>query len=367
VKTKSSAPAGAGKLLASAYKGKRVLVTGHTGFKGGWLATWLKMLGSRVTGFALPAEPATPSFYESARVADGMNSVIDDIRDFDSVRRIFKETGPEIVFHNAAQALVRPSYADPKTTFETNVMGSVNLLDAVRQCESVRSLVYITSDKCYENLEWVWGYRENDRLGGHDPYSASKAAAEIAFSAYARSFFAHRPELGAATARAGNVIGGGDWAVDRIVPDCIRAIGAGKPVVLRNPKATRPWQHVLEPLAGYLLLAARLREQPMTYAGAWNFGPPSSEVRTVLEVAERIVGRFGRGSIVIEPGGAKQHEANLLQLNCDKASQLLGWRPRWNVEQTLAATADWYKAVMDGADASGVTRQQLHNYFPELA
>ena len=349
----------------SAFAGRRVMLTGHTGFKGSWLAFLLNEIGADVLGYALAAEQPV-SHFVALGLAKSIRHVEADVRDGARLAQTMQEFQPEFVFHLAAQALVRPSYADPKATFETNVMGSVNLLDAVRQCESVRSLVYITSDKCYENLEWVWGYRENDRLGGHDPYSASKAAAEIAFSAYARSFFSHRPELGAATARAGNVIGGGDWAVDRIVPDCIRAIGAGKPVVLRNPNATRPWQHVLEPLAGYLLLAARLREQPMSYAGAWNFGPPSSEVRTVQEVAERIVARFGRGSVVIEPGQAKQHEANLLQLNCDKASQLLGWRPRWDVEQTLAATADWYKAVTGGADASTITRQQLRDYFPEL-
>ena len=358
-----------GKMVSSeflfAFAGRRVMVTGHTGFKGSWLAFLLKKIGAEVLGYALPAEQPS-SHFAALGLAKSIRHIEADVRDGAKLAETMIAFQPEFVFHLAAQALVRPSYADPKATFETNVMGSVNLLEAVRQCNSVRSLVYITSDKCYENLEWVWGYRENDRLGGHDPYSASKAAAEIAFSAYARSFFAHRPELGAATARAGNVIGGGDWAVDRIVPDCIRAIAAEKPVVLRNPKATRPWQHVLEPLAGYLLLAARLHEQPIAYAGAWNFGPPSSEVCTVQEVAESIVGRFGRGSVVIEPGSAKQHEANLLQLNCDRANQLLGWRPRWNVGQTLAATADWYKAVMDGAEASVVTHQQLRDYFPEI-
>lgn len=349
----------------SVFAGRRVMVTGHTGFKGSWLTFLLNKTGAEVLGYALPAEHPV-SHFAGLDLSKSIHHVEADVRDGTKLAETMITFQPEFVFHLAAQALVRPSYVDPKATFETNVMGSVNLLEAVRRCESVRSLVYITSDKCYENLEWLWGYRENDRLGGHDPYSASKAAAEIAFSAYARSFFVHRPELGAATARAGNVIGGGDWAVDRIVPDCIRAISAGKPVVLRNPKATRPWQHVLEPLAGYLLLAARLHEQPMTYAGAWNFGPPSSEVRTVQEVAERIVGRFGRGSIVTEPGPTKQHEANLLQLNCDKANQLLGWRPRWGVDQTLEATADWYKAVMDGAEASMVTHQQLRDYFTEI-
>ena len=349
----------------STFAGSRVLVTGHTGFKGSWLAFLLKEIGAEVLGYALPPEQPG-SHFTSLGLAQSIHHVEGDVRDGAKLTAMMCEFRPEFVFHLAAQALVRPSYTNPKATFETNVMGSVNLLEAVRQCDSVRSLVYITSDKCYENLEWVWGYRESDRLGGHDPYSASKAAAEIAFLAYTRSFFAHRPELGAASTRAGNVIGGGDWAVDRIVPDCIRAICANQPIRLRNPASTRPWQHVLEPLSGYLLLAARLRESPAPYTGAWNFGPPSGEVRTVLEVAEHIVAHFGQGSVTIEPSNVRQHEAQLLQLNCDKANQLLGWRPRWNVEQTLAATADWYKAVLGGAEASAASRQQLKDYFPEI-
>lgn len=350
----------------SSFAGSRVLVTGHTGFKGSWLAFLLKEIGAEVLGYALPPEQPGSHFAELG-LERNIHHVEADIRDGKRLAITMCEFNPEFVFHLAAQALVRRSYADPQATFDSNVMGSVNLLEAVRQCDSVRSLVYITSDKCYENMEWVWGYRENDRLGGHDPYSASKAAAEIIFSAYARSFFAHRPTLGAATARAGNVIGGGDWAPDRIVPDCIRAIRSNQPIRLRSPSATRPWQHVLEPLSGYLLLAARLREFPQRYTGSWNFGPPSSEVRTVREVADHIVARFGRGSVVIEPDSAGQHEAQLLQLNCDKASQQLGWRPRWNVEQTLAVTVDWYKAVLDGAEAGVTSRQQLRDYFQELA
>jgi CDP-glucose 4,6-dehydratase len=349
----------------SLFAGTRVLVTGHTGFKGSWLAFLLKEIGAEVLGYALP--PArSGSHFESLGLAQYIRHVEGDVRDGEKLTATMVGFQPEFVFHLAAQALVRSSYHDPKATFDTNVMGSVNLLEAVRQCKSVRSLVYITSDKCYENLGWVWGYRENDRLGGYDPYSASKAAAEIVFAAYARSFFVHRPQLGAATTRAGNVIGGGDWATDRIVPDCIRAIRVGQPIRLRNPKATRPWQHVLEPLSGYLLLAIRLREAPETYAGAWNFGPPSSEVLTVMEVAERIVARFGRGSVTIESSDSRHHEAQMLQLNCDKAQRLLGWRPRWNVEQTLKATADWYQAILNGVEAGAVTRQQLRHYFPEL-
>lgn len=350
----------------SAFKGKRVFITGHTGFKGSWLAFLLKEVGAEVLGYALPPV-GERNHFELLGLAQMIGHVEADIRDGEKLTATMIEFQPEFVFHLAAQALVRPSYADPKITFETNVMGSVNLLEAVRSCESVRSLVYITSDKCYENLEWLWGYRENDRLGGHDPYSASKASAEMIFSAYARSFFFDRPDLGAASTRAGNVIGGGDWAVDRIIPDCVRAIELEKPIHLRNPLATRPWQHVLEPLSGYLLLASRLREEPSAYAGSWNFGPPSKEVRTVLEVAEHLISRFGRGSIVSKTSGKEHHEAMLLQLNCDKAHQELGWYPRWDFERTLGMTSDWYKQLYADADAKNVTRQQLYDYFPELS
>jgi CDP-glucose 4,6-dehydratase len=349
----------------STFKGRRVFITGHTGFKGSWLAFLLNEVGAEVFGYALPPV-GKKNHFELLGLAQSIRHVEADIRDEEKLTAVMSEFQPEFVFHLAAQALVRPSYSDPKATFEINVMGSVNLLEAVRKCESVRSLVYITSDKCYENMEWLWGYRENDRLGGHDPYSASKASAEMVFSAYARSFFFERPELGAASTRAGNVIGGGDWAVDRIIPDCVRAIESEKPIHLRNPSATRPWQHVLEPLSGYLLLAAQLRKEPSAYAGSWNFGPPSKEVRTVLEVAEHLVARFGRGSINCESSAVQHHEANLLQLNCDRAHQMLGWYPRWDFERTLDMTADWYKHSHTSAGAKNITRQQLYDYFPEI-
>jgi len=351
--------------VLKSFVGKRVFVTGHTGFKGSWLAFLLKDLGADIMGFALPPEPG-PSHFELLDLQAGINHVVGDIRDGSALHGALQAFQPEYVFHLAAQALVTKSYDDPVATFDSNVMGSVHLLDAVRQCGSVRSLVYITSDKCYQNVEWVWGYRENDRLGGHDPYSASKAAAEIVFSAFARSYFVSRPDLGAATTRAGNVIGGGDWAADRIVPDCIRAIEANDPIRLRNPQATRPWQHVLEPLSGYLLLAAQLRNQPAAYAGSWNFGPSTSEVRTVREVASSIIQHLGCGHIEIAESQQQHHEARLLQLNCDKAHQLLGWRPRWHVDKTLAATAQWYKTILEGGDAESITRTQLQDYFPEL-
>lgn len=351
--------------LKNSFAGKKILVTGHTGFKGSWLAFLLNEMGADVMGFALPPTTAVNHF-DLLKLDRKIRHVVGDICDAALVAKTLQKFQPEFVFHLAAQALVRPSYDDPASTFLTNVMGSVNLLEAVRRCESVRSLVYITSDKCYENVEWIWGYREIDQLGGRDPYSASKAAAEIVFSSYARSFFGQRPMLGAASTRAGNVIGGGDWAVDRIIPDCIRAIGAGEPVRLRNPAATRPWQHVLEPLAGYLLLAARLHEDPKKWGGSWNFGPSTHEMRTVKNVAEVIVGHIGKGRIEVVESQTQVHEARLLQLNCDKAHQLLGWYPRWHVEQTLEATALWYKTVMNGGNAEQITRAQIHEFFPEL-
>ena len=349
----------------AAYRGRKVMVTGHTGFKGSWLAFLLLEVGAEVLGYALP--PAYPeSHFEKLRLAQSICHIEGDVRDASKLAAVMREFEPEFVFHLAAQALVRASYADPKATFDVNVGGSVNLLEAVRACASVRSLVYITSDKAYENVEWLWGYRENDRLGGHDPYSASKAAAEIVFSSYASSFFAQRPELGAASTRAGNVIGGGDWATDRIVPDCVRALKVGRPILLRNPGATRPWQHVLEPISGYLLLGARLHSAPADFGGAWNFGPAAGDVRTVRDVAERILKQFGKGSIEVERAAGVHHEARLLQLNCDKALQLLGWRPRWDFVKTVDATAHWYREVLADADAAAVTRRQLGEYFPQL-
>jgi CDP-glucose 4,6-dehydratase len=351
--------------LKKIFANKKVFITGHTGFKGSWLAFLLDEMGADVLGLALP--PATHiNHFDLLELDKKIKHVVGDIRDASLLADTLNEFQPEFVFHLAAQALVRPSYDDPSATFSTNVMGSVNLLDAVRRCESVRSLVYITSDKCYENDEWIWGYRENDQLGGRDPYSASKAAAEIVFSSYVRSFFEQCPSLGTATARAGNVIGGGDWAVDRIIPDCIRAIEKGEPIRLRNPGATRPWQHVLEPLAGYLLLAARLYEEPQSSGGSWNFGPSTQEVRTVQTVAEVIIGHLGKGSIEIIESETQVHEAHLLQLNCDKAHQLLGWYPRWHVENTLEATAIWYKTIMNGGNAEQITGAQIRSFFPEL-
>ena len=353
------------RYVLECFSGKRVFITGHTGFKGTWLTFILKELGADIMGFALPPL-SKPSHFEMLDLHSNINHVEGDIRNASILRDAIQKFQPEYVFHLAAQALVKKSYDDPVATFDTNVMGSAHLLDAVRRCGSVRSLVYITSDKCYENVEWVWGYRENDRLGGYDPYSASKAAAEVIFSAYDRSYFASRTELGAATTRAGNVVGGGDWAADRIIPDCINAIEAGEPIRLRNPDATRPWQHVLEPLSGYLLLAARLYEEPKRWGGSWNFGPSSKDVRTVQNVAEIIIGHLGRGKIEIVESRTQVYESKLLQLNCDKSHQLLGWSPRWHIEKTLEATAVWYKTIINGGNAEVITREQIYEFFQEL-
>ena len=345
------------------FRGKRVLVTGHTGFKGSWLTLLLNGLGAEVMGYALAPEYAVGHF-ERLGLEKQIRHVTGDVRDLGRMRQEVVAFQPEVVFHLAAQALVRPSYVDPKTTFDVNVGGGVNLLEVVRTCESVSALVFITSDKCYENLEWIWGYRETDAMGGHDPYSASKGAAELVFSSYLRSFFANRPDFGAATARAGNVIGGGDWAADRIVPDCVRALQAGKPITIRSPRATRPWQHVLEPLSGYLKLGARLLESGHVYDGAWNFGPHVGDVRTVLDVANAIASQFENGSVVVDEPRDKPHEARLLQLNSDKARQLLQWDTRWNFEQTLAATGGWYREVLvQGKSAEVVSRAQISAYY----
>ena len=347
------------------FSGKRVFVTGHTGFKGTWLTFLLKELGANVMGFSLP--PATePNHFDLLNLDSEINHIVGDICDASALLKSMMEFQPEFVFHMAAQALVRPSYDDPITTIQTNVLGSAHLLAAVSKIKSVRSLVYITSDKCYENVEWVWGYRENDQLGGRDPYSASKAAAEIIFASYANSFFQKRDKLGAASTRAGNVIGGGDWAIDRIIPDCVRAIEAERPIHLRNPHSTRPWQHVLEPLSGYLMLGANLFKSPKEFAGSWNFGPSTQKIRTVQDVATVIIDHLGRGKIEIDDCQDQPHEAGLLQLNCDKAHQFLGWFPRWNVDKTLKATAEWYKTVMNGGDVKSCTLSQLKDYFPEL-
>lgn len=340
---------GADGLFRGAFRGRRVLVTGHTGFKGSWLCLWLQRLGAHVSGYALP--PSTePSLFELAKVGESMQGVIGDVRDSGPLSRVTAEVQPEVVFHLAAQSLVRRSYHEPKETFDTNVGGTVNLLEAVRHTPSVKAAIVVTSDKCYENQEWVWGYRENDPMGGHDPYSASKGAAELVVAAYQRSFFAASAptRIGLATVRAGNVIGGGDWAEDRILPDAVRAVQAGRTLELRNPRAVRPWQHVLEPLSGYLALASRLLEDPAGFSGPWNFGPAHGDVLQVDALAQLFMKELGPGNTV-DVGCIKEatpHEATLLWLACDKALRQLAWQPVWGVETAVTRTAEWYRAVL---------------------
>lgn len=347
------------------WQGKRVLVTGHTGFKGGWLCLWLQSMGARVVGYSL-APPSNPNLFQAARVGTGMTSIIGDILDSTMLQSAMAEHAPEIVFHLAAQALVRRSYADPAQTYATNVMGTVNVLEAVRQSGSVKVMVNVTSDKCYENREWPWGYRESDPMGGYDPYSSSKGCAELVTAAYRNSFFnpARFGEHGVvlASARAGNVIGGGDWAEDRLIPDIIRAIGRGEAARIRYPNAIRPWQHVLEPLSGYLLLAQKLWSQGTPYAEGWNFGPGDDDARPVAWVVDKLVEQWGEGASWSLAEGAQPHEANYLKLDCSKARSALGWKPRWDLATALQNVAAWYKSYLAGADVREVSMQQIMAY-----
>ena len=350
------------------WDGKRVLITGHTGFKGGWLSLWLQSLGARVVGYAL-APPTHPNLFEVARVGAGMTGIIGDVRDLAHLHSVFERHQPEIVFHMAAQPLVRYSYSNPVETYATNVMGTVNLLEAVRQTASVKAVINVTSDKCYENREWVWGYRENEPMGGFDPYSSSKGCAELVTSAFRNSFFnaadSQRHGVALASARAGNVIGGGDWAEDRLVPDVMRALPAGKAIVIRNPHAVRPWQHVLEPLSGYLLLAQKLWESGQEFADAWNFGPTDRDAQPVSRLVEQITALWGGDARWVLDNGEHPHEAHYLKLDCSKAREQLLWEPRWDLEHTLMAVVAWYQAHHSGSDMQTFTLGQIEDYLSE--
>jgi CDP-glucose 4,6-dehydratase len=342
------------------WRGKRVLLTGHTGFKGGWLSLWLQQLGAEVQGLAL-APPAGPNLFGAARVEEGMASALGDIRDLDFIRQTMTVFRPEIVIHMAAQSLVRLSYAQPVQTYATNVMGTVHVLEAVRQTPGVRVVVNVTTDKCYENKERAWGYREDDPMGGHDPYSSSKGCAELVSSAYRCSFFQQDgPAL--ATARAGNVIGGGDWAADRLVPDILRAFEKDEPVVIRNPHSTRPWQHVLEPLSGYLVLAQRLWTDGAAVAESWNLGPRDEDERPVQWIVERLVQQWGGNAGWQLDGSRHPHEANNLKLDIAKARVRLGWQPRWRLGEALEHIVTWQRAWLDGEDVRALCLRQIDQY-----
>ena len=351
------------------YHGKRILITGHTGFKGGWLSLWLQNLGADVLGYSLPP-PTTPNLFTVAGVQDKINSIIADIRDKEALFKAFNRHKPEIVFHLAAQSLVRPSYSDPVETYETNVMGTVNVLEACRLNPSVHAMVNVTSDKCYENIGKKEGYVENDKMGGSDPYSASKGCSELIAQSYLQSFF--NPDnyathgVAMASARAGNVIGGGDWGVDRLIPDCIKAFNEKKKIMIRYPNATRPWQHVLEPLYGYLLLAQHLYEGGGRYTGGWNFGSDTKNSKPVHWLADKIVELWGEDSSWITHEGPHLKEANALTLDCSKAKKQLHWESKYNLETALKNTINWYKAFRDKKNMMEYTLEQINAYGKNL-
>ncbi len=347
------------------WQGKRVFLTGHTGFKGAWLSLWLQHLGAQVTGYALSA-PTQPSLFEVANIAQGMHSLMGDVRDANSLQYAIQEACPEIVIHMAAQSLVRYSYVNPVETYATNVMGLVHLLEAVRLTPGIKSVVSVTSDKCYENKEWAWGYRENDPMGGYDPYSNSKGCAELLTAGYRSSYFnsdtyaTHGVAI--ASARAGNVIGGGDWALDRLIPDMLRAIGRGELVQIRHPHAIRPWQHVLEPLSGYLMLAEKLYTHGVAYAEGWNFGPHETDAKLVEWIIAQLTKIWGQGAGWVLDSQPQPHEATYLKLDCSKAHARLGWHPRWNIGYTLEKIVEWHKAYDRGAKMAEIMLHQINLY-----
>lgn len=346
------------------WAGKRVFLTGHTGFKGSWLSLWLQKMGAELTGFAL-APPTEPALFDVAKVAEGMNSIIGDIRDREMLEKALVEARPDVVIHMAAQPLVRASYDDPVGTYATNVMGTVHLLEAARRAPSVRAICIVTTDKCYENREWDWGYRENEAMGGYDPYSNSKGCAELVTSAYRQSFFSGAQDShGAAvgSGRAGNVIGGGDWAADRLIPDILRAIAEKRPVLIRNPLAIRPWQHVLEPLSGYLMLCQALWDNPEVAAQAFNFGPSDTDARPVQWIVERMCALWGDDAEWTHDESVQPHEARYLKLDISKARADLGWSPRWPLSRALDSIVAWHRAWISGADMHSHCLTELEDF-----
>ena len=352
--------------LFNIYTNRRVLITGHTGFKGSWLCVLLHQLGAEIYGYALDP-PTTPSLFNEAKIGELMTSFIGDIRDYNNLLKVMQQVQPEIVIHMAAQPLVMESYKNPVDTYAINVMGTVHLLEACRRTISVKAIVNVTTDKCYENREWHWGYRENEPMGGYDPYSNSKGCSELVTASYRNSYFnpAKYAEHGVAlaSARAGNVIGGGDWADDRLIPDFIRAISNSKEVKIRSPYAIRPWQHVLEPLTGYLSLAAKLYSEGAKYAEGWNFGPEDKDARNVEWITKTICEYWGDGALFSVETKPQPHEANYLKLDCSKSKAELGWVPKWDIDTTLKSIVDWNKSFIAGDNMRTVTQTQIDNYF----
>jgi len=347
------------------WKDKKVLITGHTGFKGSWLSLWLQKLEANVVGYAL-SPPTQPSLFQVARVTEGMTSITGDVRDLEHLQSVVAGHRPEIVIHMAAQPLVRYSYENPIETYSTNIMGTANMLEAVRHTDSVRGVVSITSDKCYENKEWLWGYRENETLGGHDPYSSSKGCAELVISAYRNSYFPvkeyQRHRVAVASTRAGNVIGGGDWARDRLIPDIMKAMMESRPVIIRSPKAIRPWQHVLEPLNGYLSLAEQLWSNGPKLAQAWNFGPSSDDAKNVSWIVEYLTNLWGKDASWKLDSAQHPHEDNYLKLDCSKARSMLGWAPKLGLSTTLEWIAEWYRGYQQNKDMRALTEAQITHF-----
>ena len=347
------------------WKNRKVLITGHTGFKGSWLSLWLQRMGAHVTGYALPS-PSDPSLFELAQVSGRMESIVGDVRDLEHLTAVISKQRPEIIVHMAAQALVRHSYSSPVETYATNVMGTVNILEANRRTKCAKVMIIVTSDKCYENREWLWGYRENDPMGGNDPYSNSKGCAELVTSAYRNSFFPDidysRHGVAIASARAGNVIGGGDWARDRIIPDIMRAFIEKRPVIIRSPNAVRPWQHVLDPLHGYLCLSERLWERGPEFGGGWNFGPDDGDTRPVSWLVETLIDLWGEGAGWEMDKDINPQEAHCLKLDCSKAKSLLAWSTRLDLDTALRWTVDWYRAYQQKEDMRGVTEAEIARF-----
>jgi CDP-glucose 4,6-dehydratase len=343
------------------WKDKRVFLTGHTGFKGAWLSLWLQDCGAILTGYALTPN-TKPNLFDAALVSDGMVSIIGDVRDLETLTKAMTDFQPDVVIHMAAQPLVRLSYKNPVDTYSTNVMGTVNLLEAVRKTASVKAVVNVTTDKCYENKEWIWGYREDEPMGGRDPYSNSKGCSELVTAAYRSSFFNHLGSAKIASGRAGNVIGGGDWAEDRLIPDIFKSFKNKELVVVRNPSATRPWQHVLEPLSGYLVLAERLYLDGDEYAEGWNFGPHDDDVKPVNEIIEYLVEQWGSGASWIHDESDHPHEAQLLKLDISKAKKALGWVPKWSLFTALNSIVEWHREWLNGGDIKAITIKQIHKF-----